>query len=280
MWEVLLDAFLDGLKILPFIFLIYVIMEAIENARRKDKIEKALSGAGAPVLAGVLGAVPECGFAVMCAKLYDKGLIKIGTLIAAFISISDEGVIILISHGLIVKAILIVVVKIVYAVIVGEIINALLSKKDENHVCPPKDECIECGKHTERAVDKYLLHPLIHTAKTFLYVFIINLIFGIAFYLIGEENVINFMNKSTALQPVITSLIGVIPNCASSIMLAQSFAGGIIGFSGLIAGLSANAGVAVTILLRNRKNVKKTLLIILLLYVLSVVLGYITLIFA
>ena len=99
MKEVISDALLDGLKVFPFLFLIYVIMEIIESAKSKVKIEKTLSGAAAPAAAGVLGAIPECGFSVMCAKLYDKGLIKLGTLIAAFISISDEGLIVLISSG-------------------------------------------------------------------------------------------------------------------------------------------------------------------------------------
>lgn len=279
MWEVLLDALLDGLKILPFIFLIYLLMEAIENARKKEKIEKALSGAGAPLVAGLLGAVPECGFAVMCAKLYDKGLIKIGTLIAAFISISDEGVIILLSSGKVSAALLVMGVKILYAVAVGEVINLLLAKKDETHVCPEKDSCIECGKHNENPWDKYLLHPLFHTAKTFLYVLVINIAFGTAFYFIGEENVIIFMDRSEALEPVFSGIIGIIPNCASSIFLAKGYIDGMIGFAGLTAGLSANAGIAVTILLRNRKNLKKTAFIVFLLYLLSVLLGYITLIF-
>ena len=279
MWEVLLDALLDGLKILPFIFLIYLLMEAIENARKKEKIEKALSGAGAPLVAGLLGAVPECGFAVMCAKLYDKGLIKIGTLIAAFISISDEGVIILLSDGKISAALIVMGVKILYAIAVGEVINLLFSKNDEVHVCPEKDRCIECGKHNEKPIDKYLLHPAFHTAKTFLYVLIINIAFGTAFYFIGEDKILSFMDRSEGLEPVFSGLIGIIPNCASSIFLAEAYIGGMIGLSGLMAGLSANAGIAVTILLRNRKKIKKTLLIILLLYLLSVALGYITLAF-
>ena len=280
MWEVLKDAVLDGLKILPFIMLIYVLMELIENARKKEKIEKALSGAGAPLVAGLLGAVPECGFAVMCAKLYDKGLIKIGTLIAAFISISDEGVVILFSRGEAVTALIVMAVKIVYAVAVGEIINLLFAKNDVIHVCPEKDECIECGERHEKGVDKYFWHPLFHTVKTFLYVLIINLAFGTAFYFIGEDNVIAFMSKSVALQPIFSAVIGIIPNCASSIMLAEGYIGGVIGFSGLAAGLSANAGIALTILFKNRKNVKKVALIIAILFALSVLLGYITLIFA
>nr|MBO4518007.1 arsenic efflux protein [Clostridia bacterium] len=275
MWEVLLDAAIDGAKIFPFIFLIYILMEIIEHARNKENIERILSGPFAPVAAGVLGAVPECGFAVMCSKLYDKGLIRIGTLIAAFLSISDEGVIILLTDGAKVSdVVLITVIKIVYAVIAGVIINALLSKNDFAHVCPEKDDCIECGKHNERGVDKYFLHPLKHAVIILVYVIIINFALGTAIYFIGEDNIKELMDNSTVLQPVIAPLIGLIPNCGSSIILAEAYLSGVLGFSGLIAGLAANAGIGALILLRSKNTFKKAFLIIGLLYVLGVALGY------
>ncbi len=276
MWDVLLDAVLDSLKIFPFILLIYILMEVIENAGRKESIERILSGPFAPAFAGALGVVPECGFAVMCAKLYDKGLIKIGTVIAAFLSISDEGVIILITGGAkVLDVVLLIVIKITYAIIVGEIINLFLAKKDAAHVCPQKDDCIECGEHHEKKIDKYLLHPLSHAVKTFIYVLIINFALSSAIYLIGEENITAFMDKSAGVQPLITSLIGLIPNCGSSIILAQAFNGNILNFAGLIAGLAANSGIGVLILLKSKKSYKKAFLIIGLQYVLAVLLGYI-----
>ena len=275
MWEVVADAFLDGAKIFPFIFLIYILMEVIEHAKSKENIERILSGPFAPAVAGVLGAVPECGFAVMCSKLYDKGLIRIGTLIAAFISISDEGVIILLTDGAKMwDVILLVVIKIVYAVIAGTAINALLSKKDADHVCPEKDDCIECGEHHEKGFDKYFLHPLKHSVVIFIYVVVINFALGAAIYYIGEDNIAEFMNKSTGVQPLITSLVGLIPNCGSSIILAKSYTEGILGFAGLIAGLSANAGVGALILLKSKNTFKKAFLIIGLMYILGAVLGY------
>ena len=96
---------------------------------------------------------------------------------------------------------------------------------------------------------------------------------------IGEENIMEFMNKSSAVQPIITSAIGLIPNCSSSIILAESYIKGIIGFSGLIAGLASNAGIGIIILLRNRKNLKKAAFVMVSLYVSAVVLGYITALF-
>lgn len=277
MWEVISDACVDGLKVLPFLFLIYVLMEAIEGARGKDKIERALSGAGAPVMAGVLGAVPECGFAVAAAKLYDKGLIKTGTLVAAFLSVSDEGLIVLISSGISATEILLfVAVKVLYAIIVGEIVNLVFAKRDEAHVCPGKHDCIECGERHDNPWDRFLLHPLFHTVKTGAFIIVLNFAFGTAIHFIGENAFYAFLDKNAAYQPLFAAIIGLIPNCASSIVIAQSFVRGAISFSALLAGLSANAGLGIIILLRNRKNVGKSLVVLALVFVAALVLGYVT----
>ncbi|MBO4252201.1 MAG: arsenic efflux protein [Clostridia bacterium] len=278
MWDVVFDAVLDSLKIFPFILLIYILMEIIENARNKESIERVLQGPFAPVIAGALGAVPECGFAAMLAKLYDKGLIKIGTLIAAFLSISDEGVIVLITGGAMVKdAAILVGVKMVYAILVGVFINILLAKKDAAHVCPEKGDCIECGEHHEGKLDKYFLHPLWHAAKILVYVLIINFLLGMLLEVIGEDALKAFMDGKTYFQPLFASLVGLIPNCGSSILLAQAFNDGILSFAGLIAGLSANSGIGILILLRSKKNFVKALLIIGLQFLCALAIGYIAL---
>ena len=275
MFDVLLDACLDSLKIFPFILLIYVLMEVIENAKSKESIERVLTGPFAPTIAGALGAVPECGFAVMCAKLYDKGLIKTGTLIAAFLSISDEGVIILLTGGAnLADVLLLIGIKIVYAAILGTALNILLSKKDVFHICPEQDDCIECGEHHEKNLDKYFLHPLTHAVKIFIYVLVINFVLGTVIYLIGEESLTAFMNKSAILQPIISSLVGLIPNCGSSIILAGAFNGGILSFAGLISGLSANSGIGILILLHSKANYKKALRIIVIQYFAALILGF------
>ena len=276
MWDVVLDAVLDGLKIFPFILLIYILMEVIENARRKESVERVLSGPFAPVVAGTLGAIPECGFAAICAKLYDKGLIKTGTLIAAFISISDEGVIILLSGGQVVAAAIITVLKIGYAILVGELLNLLFFKNESGHVCPEKDNCIECGEKHGNKWDKYFLHPLFHAAKIFLYLVAVNFILGTAIYLIGEEKVSAFMGESIYVQPLLTATIGLIPNCGSSIILARAFTDNVIGLSGLIAGLSANAGIGTLILFRYGRNFKKGIIVVAIQFIAALILGYAT----
>ncbi|MDY6367182.1 MAG: putative manganese transporter [Clostridia bacterium] len=281
MFDVILDALADAAKdaliIFPFLFLVYTFMEMVENARNKEKIEGALSGEYAPLFASLGGVVPECGFSVMCAKLFDGGLIAMGTLIAAFASTSDEGVIILLSEGnSAVAAGMVVVIKIVYAAFIGVIINALFKGARNKHVCAVKDDCVECGEHHGEFWDKFVLHPFFHAAKTFLYVLAVNVVLNLVLGLIGEEKVMNAVGSNYEVQPLITSLFGLIPNCASSIFLARGFIKGVVSFSGLIAGLTANSGVGMLILLKNRKNIKKSLLILLIMYLTGVVIGYIT----
>ena len=278
MEEVLIDALKDALFIFPFLFLIYMLMEVWEGARNKEKIENALAGRWAPAVAACTGIIPECGFSVMCAKLYDTGFIRTGTLIAAFISTSDEGLIILLSGGADVYTILtIVAFKIVFACFVGLLLNMTV-KFDNTHVCPPKGRCIECGEEHGGIFDEMVIHPFYHSAKTFIYIFGVNIIFGLLLYWIGEGSVNQFISGSEAVQPLITPIIGLIPNCASSILLAGAYLNGAIGFSGLLAGLTANAGIGLAVLVKNPENRKKAVFILLILYLSGVTIGYLSMI--
>lgn len=275
--DAVFDATKDALIIFPFLFLVYTLMEMIENASNKERIEGALSGRYAPLFASLGGVIPECGFSVMCAKLFDGGLIALGTLIAAFAATSDEGVIILLSEGGTVGyAAMLVGIKIVYAAFVGLLVNAIFKNFSNKHVCPIKDDCVECGEHHGEFFDKFILHPFFHAAKTFLYVFAVNIILNVVLELIGQESVFEFISASKGLQPLFTALFGLIPNCASSIFLARGFTYGVISFSGLIAGLTANSGVGILILLKNRKSIGKSLLVMLIMYVVGALIGYIT----
>lgn len=280
MLDVLLDALLDSAKAFPFIFLIYLLMEVLENVKSREKIEKSLTSGYAPVVASLTGIVPECGFSVMCAKLFDKGLIKIGTLISAFIATSDEGLIILISNGTSITDILLVVlIKILFAILVGGLINIVLKKYDNIHMCSKHGECIECGEEQKGFLHKYILHPLLHAVKVFIYLLVANVIFGLIIYFISEENFIEFINQNLYLQPIVSSLIGLIPNCASSIIIASAYTKGAISMGGLIAGLSANAGMGMIIIFRNKKNWKSGCAILTTLFLSGIAVGYLTLLF-
>ncbi len=274
MWNVLLDALIDSLKVFPFIFLVYIIMEFIENADKKKSITKLLQGKAAPVVASGVGLFPQCGFSVMCAKLYDNGLIKTGTILSVFLATSDEGLVILISNGapfLTIFALLIV--KFAYAIIVGTVVNFILRKREiltsENKV----GDCIECEAEHFSDLQKYFLHPLFHTVKVFLYVFVINVAFGFLIYGIGEDKINAFLSQQKIVQIFVSALIGFIPNCASSVILSQAFLNGMLTFSALIAGLSANAGLGFAVILKNKKRIKNNLILLSCSLFLSIALG-------
>ena len=279
-WEILKDALKDSAIAFPFIFLIYLIMELIESARSKEKIERALASPYAPLIAAVSGTIPECGFSIMCSKLYSNGLIRTGTLIAAFIATSDEGLIVLLSEGTPVLTVLeLIGIKIGYGALLGVVLNPIFKRSDFKHTCPPEDRCIECGEEVERKIDKFLIHPLIHSLKTFAFILVFNLLFGGLFALVGEEKISGFIAGSKYLQPLLSGLIGLIPNCASSIVIAQAFGKGILGFAGLLSGLCTNAGVGLLLLIKDKSTRKKSLLITAILYLSGVIAGYVALIF-
>lgn len=277
MVNVIFDAIKDCLIMFPFLFFIYVFIECIENTKGKAKIEKALSGSGAPIVASALGVVPECGFPVMIAKLYDSGLIQTGTLIAAFISVSDEGLIVLISGGASLSVILrLVLSKVLIAMLIGLVLNALLKRFDNKHHCSTNGECVHCGKRQGGFLDRFVFHPFSHASVVFIFILIEEIIIACIIRFVGVENFATFINKSAILQPLVTSLVGLIPNCASSIIIAEGYLSGVLTFSGLIAGLTSNAGIAMLVLLKSNKSYKTALLVMVILYVLGVLLGYLS----
>ncbi len=274
MWDVIWDALKDSLKVFPFIFLVYVLIELLEEKLEKGNKKSFIAGKAAPVFAAAVGIIPQCGFSVMAAKLYDRKMITTGTVLSVFIATSDEAVVILLTNGTKIASILpLLSIKLVFAILVGLITNAVLKEKTETFV---DDECM-CGhEHKESKVKKYLLHPLGHAAQVFAYILAVNLVFGIIVYLAGEESFIAFISGSHAFQPILTCLIGLIPNCASSVIITQAYILGGISFGSCLAGLCVNAGLGYAVLLKNKTYLKRNLLLIGFTFVLSVALGYIT----
>ncbi len=279
MEEVLLDGLLDSLKIFPFLFFIYVFLEVLERVGWGAKLKRALSGRFAPVVGSAVGVVPQCSFSVMCAKLYDSGLIRTGTLVAVFLSTSDEGLTVLITSGVGWDKILLTIgVKVLYAILIGSLVNAVyradrLKEESDGH-------CWDCGEEeSESKWHAYLWHPLLHACKVFLYVLIVNIAFGLIIYGMGEEQIEVFLSTRRWLQPFVCGLVGLIPNCSSSVILARVFALGGISFAGMMAGLCANAGIGLAVLFRNRAKWKRNLCLLAFLYGVSVLLGEILLFF-
>ena len=280
MWDVAWDSLLDSLKIFPFLFLIYLVLEIIESKNYTAKLQKFLTGRAAPVVGAAAGIVPECGFSAMYAKLYENRLIATGTLLAIFISASDEGLIVLLSNGTPVWITLVLVaVKFVYGVLVGYLVNFLFRGREKLGYDGPAENCMECGEELEGKWKKYIFHPLFPSLKILLFVFIVNLAFGALIFYIGEDAIGSFLAANLYLQPLAAALVGLIPNCSASVLLAQSYSLGILNFAALAAGLSANAGIGLALIMKSRARWKKNLFVLFALFFFSVALGYLLLLF-
>lgn len=299
MLDIISDCLSDSLKMLPLIFLTYVIIELIERKADFAKNGRFLTGKAAPVLGSLAGAFPQCGISVMSAKLYERGIIGVGTLLSVFIATSDEAFSILISSPQRLALIPLLLIKIVIAVIVGEVANLIFHKKitPEDEKFDHEEICTHCHDHGTEDEDehdddhreahshakklwakRYLLIPLIHSLQTFAYVLAVTLVFGVLFAdngLIGADKLSAFLDSSKYFAPFITSLIGLIPNCASSAVITSAYVRGAISFGAMTAGLISNAGVGLAILFKNTRKTKRNLLIMLTLYLIGSICGII-----
>ncbi len=278
MWDIILDAFLDTLKVFPFLLVIYILIEFIEHKTTFTRNHKILQGNLAPLIGSATGLIPQCGFSVMAAKLYDRGLIRTGTLLAVLIATSDEAFIILLSSGTAAAAIMpLVVIKLLVGVGVGYLVNFLYSAEKLSNECEEEIHAYSCGREHEGEsnLKLYLLNPLLHSLLIAFYLLIVNLIFGFVIAQVGEETIASAMIGGVYFQPFITSLIGLIPNCASSVIITGTYIHGGITFGSCVAGLCANAGLGLVVLFKNTKRIKRNIMFVLTLYLISVAAGLI-----
>lgn len=276
MWDAILDSLIDTVKLIPFLLITYIIMEFIEHKtshKTKDAIKK--SGHFGPLIGGILGVVPQCGFSAAASSLYSARIITLGTLIAVFLSTSDEMLPILISEAVDVRIILLILgIKLVIAVIVGFIIDLFFRKKFETSEDEPeiKDLCEHEHCHCEHGIFKSALK---HTINITLYIFIISLVLNIIIYFIGEDNLAHILSSTPIIGPIIASLVGLIPNCASSVIITQLYLSNVLNFATMIAGLLVNTGVGLLILFRTNKDLKENIKITVLLFAIGVIFGII-----
>lgn len=287
MIEIFNNALIDTLKMLPLLFVIYVAIEFIEykySVKLKEKVEKA--GNAGPAIGALVGAVPQCGFSVISSALYTQKLVTIGTLLAVYISTSDEAIPIILSEPNKAKIVLpLILTKIMLALFAGYIVDFFSRKsnkkvlnhidKFDHHECHHDhtvDETACCGHELgeKPQVKNLLIHPLIHTAKIFIFIFLVTLFLNYAFFRIGNENISNFFLSRSIFQPVVAALIGLIPNCAASVAIAELYLRGAITFGSTIAGLSAGAGLGLLVLFKENKSLKNTLTILGLLLLFSI----------
>lgn len=275
MLEIIEETLIDGIKLLPFLFITYIIMEYIEHKtsnKTKDIIKK--SGKFGPFIGSVLGAVPQCGFSVVATNFYAARVITLGTLISVYLSTSDEMIPIFISEGASIIILLkILGIKILIGMIAGFVIDFVLRlrKKDseEERII---DLCEKEHCHCEKGILKSALK---HTINIFVFILIITFVINIIIHLVGEETIGNFVQSNVILGPVFGGIIGLIPNCASSVILTQLYLQNVIPVSTMISGLLVGAGVGLIVLFKMNKGIKQNLKITALLYTIGVLSGII-----
>ena len=276
MFEVIEDALIDSIKLLPFLFITYLIMEYIEH-KTSDKSKEAIkkSGKFGPIIGSILGIFPQCGFSVSATNLYAARVITLGTLISVYLSTSDEMLPIFISEAFPVTTILkILGIKLVIGMIAGILIDLCLRLKNKNKDEEEKivDLCEKEHCHCDHGIVKSALK---HTLSIFIFILIITLLINIAIYFIGEESIASFIEINPVLGPVLAGIIGLIPNCASSVILTQLYLEHIVTATTMISGLLVNAGVGLAVLFKMNKGIKQNILIVFLLYAIGVISGLI-----
>lgn len=274
MKEVILDTLLDTIKLVPFLFIAFLLIELMEHKlSNKNKKIITKSKKYGPVLGSLLGAVPQCGFSVMATNLYVTRIITLGTLISIYLSTSDEMLPILISEkapfNLIAKIILIkVLLGIIYGILIDILFTKVFKNKDkENYEICDKEHC-HCEEHI-------LLSSFKHTLKIALFILITTFILNTLFHYVGEEFLSKILLKDNIFGSFITCLIGLIPNCGASVILTELYLKNAISLAALLSGLLSSSGSALLVLFKSNKNIKENIFILSLLYLIGVFTGVI-----
>lgn len=311
MIDIIKDTLFDAIKLLPFLFLTYLLMEYLEH-KTGDKTQNIVKKSGklGPLFGGVLGIFPQCGFSAAAANLYAGRIITLGTLIAVFLSTSDEMLPILISKtapvGLILK---ILALKLILGVIYGFIIDGVVglikkrkrelatekfkkssneekAKHEHSHKHNDHDDCHEeepqeaiahmCNhEHCDCEHEGIIKSSIKHTVNILLFIIVITFILNTLIYLIGEDVIANAIASAPIVGILVASLFGLIPNCAGSVIITELYLSNLISFGSMIAGLLVGSGIGILVLFKSNKNIKENLKITGTLYVIGVISGFI-----
>lgn len=274
MKDIILDTLLDSVKLLPFLFVAFLIMEYIEHKfsnKGKEKISKA--GKYGPVLGSILGAFPQCGFSVMATNLYATRIISVGTLISIYLSTSDEMLPILISEKASISVIIkFLAIKILIGMLSGILIDFVLRKKENKKMNKIKDFCDEHKCNCSHGIIKSAIK---HTINIMLFLLIITFILNLGFHYLGYDKISKLFLKGNLFSSFVSSFIGLIPNCASSVILTKLYLENVISFSSCLSGLLTSSGVALLLLFRVNESKKENFKILLTVYLIGALSGFI-----
>lgn len=271
MLDCILDGLIDTLKLLPYLFVTFLLLEWLEHklSKKNQKILQKNQKYG-PLIGSFLGALPQCGFSTMAASLFSSKIITMGTLISVFLATSDEMLPIMISEKINALEILkIIGFKVIVALIVGILIDLLFQtkkpKEDIHHLCE-KDHC-DCDH------DGIFLSSIKHTIKIVLFILIANVGINLIIHWVGEETLKNLLLNNNIITYFIASLIGLIPNCASSVIMTELYISSFISLGTLLSGLLTGSGLGILILLKSNDNPKENIKIISIIYIVGAIVG-------
>ena len=280
MLDIILETGLDAVKIIPFLYLTFLLMEYLEDVAKTGSIKllKRFPAIG-PVVGAAAGTFPQCGFSAAAASLYSGGVITLGTLIAIFLSTSDEMIPILISEKAPLTTILSIVgVKFAIGLISGLLIDVLFRLWNRRHPHTEHhihDMCEDdhCGCEENHNI---FLASLKHTLEVVVFIYVISLVAAFLIEGIGQENLSAFLGRNEILGILLSGIIGLIPNCGASVALTTLYLKGLITYGQVMTGLLVSAGVGLLVLFRtNRRNIKGSISIVVLLYIVGVIWGMI-----
>ena len=277
--DILINSMYETLMLLPYLFLTYLFMEIAEHKlSRRSSIYIRKSGQYGPFVGGLLGIIPQCGFSVAGANLYATGLITLGTLIAVFLSTSDEMLPLLISRGVESSLIFkILFIKVLFAIIFGFLIDRFLpesfiKRKNEINISEfCKREKCKCDKK-----ENVFISAFRHSERICIFIFICSLILNTALAFGGKDILQDSLTNMPIVSKIVASLIGLIPSCYPSVLLTQLYTIGSISVSTLIAGTISNAGLGFLVLYRVNKNKVENERILALLFVIGFICGIIS----
>ena len=272
MKDILLDSALDTIKLLPFLFITFLVLEFVEH-KLNSKNQKLLvkSQKVGPLFGGVLGVVPQCGFSSMAANLYSARIITLGTLIAVFLSTSDEMLPIMIGEKASALIILkIILGKVLIAIFIGFLIDIIYHKKN-NHKHEISEICEH--DHCDCEHEGILLSSIKHAIKISFFILIANLLINIIIFKVGDNNLANTLVHNNLLTYFMASLIGLIPNCAGSVIITKLYLSGLIKVGMMFSGLLTGSGLGILLLYKTNKNMKENIIITLLIYLIGVIMG-------
>jgi hypothetical protein len=271
-FDILKDALLDTLKLLPFLFIAFLIIELVEHKlKNKETLKKA--GKFGPIVGSLLGGIPQCGFATVATNLYVTRIISLGTLISIYLATSDEMLPIMISENVELPFILkIVALKVLIGMVVGVIIDLIYQKtnKETFDLCE-KEHC-----HCHDKKHSLIKSSIKHTLNIALFILIVNIVLNTVFELSSET--VEFLKAvlgNSNFGPFVASLLGLIPNCGSSVLITELYLNEVLSLGSLLAGLLTNSGIALVILFKTNKNLKENLTILGLVYLIGSIIGLI-----